>query len=336
MRLLRLPVLIFCLSTGLLAQAPVTSPDASALVKDMVRFHVSPSQTVIAYWYPFEMIAAATKLQNPSATDEMMESMAGFMRDYAVFMVQASHKDGEGRETYLSEAEIGAIASVTDNNGHELRRVTDPPPYLATALALSKARFKTQPHSEHLELVVFDNKDAEGAFILHPLRRGGFTLHLRSESGMKAMSLDWETPLPSVAGVVSCARCGAALSPGWNFCPICGLAVPKQPESKDTTPRPAPSAPIRVSGDIVPPTKVKTVNPVYPAGAVSGKVQGQVWIEATIGPDGKVQAAKVLRSIPQLDQAALDAVRQWEFTPTLLNGVAVPVIMTVTVSFSLK
>jgi periplasmic protein TonB len=48
------------------------------------------------------------------------------------------------------------------------------------------------------------------------------------------------------------------------------------------------------------------------------------------------QNARVLRSIPLLDQAALDAVKQWEYTPTLLNGVPVPVIMTVTVNFTLQ
>ena len=48
-----------------------------------------------------------------------------------------------------------------------------------------------------------------------------------------------------------------------------------------------------------------------------------------------MQNARVLRSIPLLDQAALDAVRQWEFAPTRLNGAAVPVIMTVTIQFSL-
>jgi TonB family protein len=56
----------------------------------------------------------------------------------------------------------------------------------------------------------------------------------------------------------------------------------------------------------------------------------------TIGPNGTVTDAKVLRSIPLLDAAALDAVKQWQFTPTLLNGVPVPVIMTVTVNFTLQ
>ena len=93
---------------------------------------------------------------------------------------------------------------------------------------------------------------------------------------------------------------------------------------------------MRVGGKIKPPTKTKDVTPVYPAAAKSAGVAGVVIIEATIGADGKVINTKVLRSVPMLDQAALDAVRQWEYSPTLLNGVPVPVVMTVTVNFKLK
>src|SRR5262249_30640810 len=74
----------------------------------------------------------------------------------------------------------------------------------------------------------------------------------------------------------------------------------------------------------------------YPPIAQSARVQGVVIIEAVIGPNGMIQEAKVLRSIPLLDQAALDAVKQWQYTPTLLNGQPVPVIMTVTVNFTLQ
>jgi protein TonB len=101
-------------------------------------------------------------------------------------------------------------------------------------------------------------------------------------------------------------------------------------------PPPPPAAPIRVGGNIKTPSKVKDVKPVYPPIAQSARVQGVVIIEATIGPDGRVKDAKVLRSIPLLDQAALDAVKQWVYSPTLLNGVPVPVIMTVTVNFTLQ
>ena len=90
-----------------------------------------------------------------------------------------------------------------------------------------------------------------------------------------------------------------------------------------------------MGGNIKPPTQTKRVNPVYPSIAQTARIQGVVIIEATIGTTGTVQDVRVLRSIPLLDQAAVDAVRQWEYSPTLLNGVPVPVIMTVTVQFTL-
>jgi TonB family protein len=93
-------------------------------------------------------------------------------------------------------------------------------------------------------------------------------------------------------------------------------------------------APLRIGGNVRPPTKVKDVTPVYPAIAKSANVSGEVAIEATIGTDGKVSDAKVVRSIPLLDQAALDAVRQWEYMPTLLNGVPVPVTTMVRINFA--
>jgi periplasmic protein TonB len=116
---------------------------------------------------------------------------------------------------------------------------------------------------------------------------------------------------------------------------VIGGVVGGLPEAPPPPP-PPPSAPVRVGGNIRPPTKTKDVRPVYPPIAQSARVQGVVIIEATIGADGKVKDAKVLRSIPLLDQAAVDAVKQWVFTPTLLNGVPVPVIMTVTVNFTLQ
>lgn len=101
-------------------------------------------------------------------------------------------------------------------------------------------------------------------------------------------------------------------------------------------PPPPPQAPVRVGGNIKPPTKIKDVLPIYPPIAQSARVSGVVIIEATIGVDGSVTDARVIRPVALLDQAALDAVRQWKFSPTTLNGVAVPVIMTVTVNFTLR
>jgi len=101
-------------------------------------------------------------------------------------------------------------------------------------------------------------------------------------------------------------------------------------------PPPPPPAPVRVGGNIQAPKKIKDVPPTYPPIAQSARVQGVVILEATIGPDGHVQDVKVLRSIPLLDASAIDAVKQWTYSPTLLNNVPVPVIMTVTVNFTLR
>ena len=98
---------------------------------------------------------------------------------------------------------------------------------------------------------------------------------------------------------------------------------------------PLPAGTVRVGGNIKAPVQVSKVAPVYPAIAQSARVQGIVILEALIGVDGRVNDARVLRSVPLLDQAALDSVKQWQYAPTLLNGVPVPVAMTVTVSFTL-
>jgi protein TonB len=104
-----------------------------------------------------------------------------------------------------------------------------------------------------------------------------------------------------------------------------------------SVPAPPPvTQPMPVGGKIRPPAKVRHVPPIYPAIAQQARVEGIVIIEAVIGVDGRVKQARVLRSKPLLDEATLAAVRQWEFSPTTLNGVAVPVIMTVTVNFTLR
>jgi protein TonB len=87
---------------------------------------------------------------------------------------------------------------------------------------------------------------------------------------------------------------------------------------------------------MITPAKVVDVAPIYPAIARTARVQGVVILEAVLDAQGRVASVHVLRSIPLLDQAAVDAVQQWRFTPARLNGEAVPVVMTVTVNFTLR
>jgi periplasmic protein TonB len=83
------------------------------------------------------------------------------------------------------------------------------------------------------------------------------------------------------------------------------------------------------------PTRIEYVRPDYPQNARATKVQGVVVLEAQIEVDGRVCSARVLRSIPLLDQSAVDAVLRWRFTPAKVNDVAVPIMMTLTVNFTL-
>jgi protein TonB len=101
-------------------------------------------------------------------------------------------------------------------------------------------------------------------------------------------------------------------------------------------PRPEPKRILRAGGDVQPPKKIRDVQPIYPRTALVARVEGSVILEATIGPAGTVDGLRVVKSVPLLDAAALEAVRQWRFTPTLLNGVPVPVLMTVTLHFKLQ
>ena len=98
---------------------------------------------------------------------------------------------------------------------------------------------------------------------------------------------------------------------------------------------PPPVQPVRVGGKIMEPRKLKDVAPEYPELARHAHVTGMVIVEAVIGADGRVDNIQVLRSIPMLDEAAVAAVKQWVYAPTLLDGVPVPVIMTITLRFSL-
>jgi TonB family protein len=91
--------------------------------------------------------------------------------------------------------------------------------------------------------------------------------------------------------------------------------------------------PIRVVGNVLESKLVHQVDPVYPDAAKTARISGVVMLQVTVGVEGNVLEAKVLRGHPLLTQAALEAVRQWRYSPTVLNGEPVPVTATVSVRF---
>jgi TonB family protein len=106
-------------------------------------------------------------------------------------------------------------------------------------------------------------------------------------------------------------------------------------------PAPPPPAPgqaasrIRVGGNVLAANLVSKVDPVYPPMAKQARIQGVVVLEAQISKEGKVENLQVVSGHPLLIQAAIDAVKQWEYTPVQLNGEAMDVVSTITVNFAL-
>jgi protein TonB len=116
-----------------------------------------------------------------------------------------------------------------------------------------------------------------------------------------------------------------------------GIDLPGQGLRIEPPPPPpqAPRAPIRLHSGMQAPRKLVHVSPRYPPVAQAAHVEGLVVLDAVIDTAGRVTDVRVTHSIRLLDEAAIDAVRQWRFTPTLLNGEPVSILLTVSVRFTL-
>jgi len=115
---------------------------------------------------------------------------------------------------------------------------------------------------------------------------------------------------------------------------ISELPPPRPPPPPSPSP-PVARDPVRIGGELKAPALIERVEPEYPPFAVRAQVQGVVILEAVVDGRGRVEEVRVLRSIPLLDKAAIAAVRQWRYSPLLLNGTPERFVLTVTVSFSL-
>jgi protein TonB len=150
-----------------------------------------------------------------------------------------------------------------------------------------------------------------------------------------AIEPERETPADPPGPVSPDAPIDGAIGPVGSGVPAgvgAGIAVAPPPPP----PPVQPPAPIRPGGIIREPKKTFDVAPVYPVIAVRARVEGKVIVEAVINERGGVERVKVLGSVPLLDAAAVEAVKQWRYTPTLLNGTPVPVLLTITINFTLR
>ena len=115
-----------------------------------------------------------------------------------------------------------------------------------------------------------------------------------------------------------------------------GLLGSVAPVAPPPPPKPVKREPIRVGGNVQESKLIRRVDPVYPELAKRARVEGRVILIVTVDEEGRVADIKLSQGHPLLNEAAISAVKQWRYSPTLLNGEPVPVTATVTVFFNLK
>jgi len=130
----------------------------------------------------------------------------------------------------------------------------------------------------------------------------------------------------SIGGVL-----GALLASNSIAAPPPAIAPPPPPPPPPKAA--APVEPVRVGGMVKEPRPIKVVPPVYPPLASKARISGTVLLEATLTAQGKVEEIKVISGHPLLVEAAIKCLKQWEYEPTYLDGVAVPVVLTARVHF---
>jgi protein TonB len=114
------------------------------------------------------------------------------------------------------------------------------------------------------------------------------------------------------------------------------IALVDIPVATDNTPA-TPTSSTIAADSVTVPVRVRTIEPDYPASARAAQLEGDVLLQAVVGPDGKVRDVTVLRSVhPLVDEAARKAVQQYEYTPGLRNGIPEAATIRLTVSFRLR
>jgi protein TonB len=141
----------------------------------------------------------------------------------------------------------------------------------------------------------------------------------------------FQSTFNGVPGGIYDGQSGALLDPVIRN--ILGNAMPQPPPPQRT--KPAQPLRIRVGGIVISAKLIYQPKPEYPELARLARTEGAVEIEAVIGKDGTIEELKALRGHPLLVKAALEAVRQWRYQPTLLNGEPVEVLTEITVNFKL-
>jgi TonB family protein len=192
-----------------------------------------------------------------------------------------------------------------------------------------------------VELTFNANGDITDSRVLsgpEELRRAGLQSALQGTyniNTVRTLQVVVDFKLPARGTITGVARGGRFTITGPNGTSTVTVPLPPPP------PPPPPPAPgqtstrVRVGANVLAANLVSKVDPVYPALAKQARIQGVVVVEAQISKGGNVENLQVISGHPLLVQAAIEAVKQWEYSPVLLNGEAMDVVSTININFAL-
>ena len=144
-------------------------------------------------------------------------------------------------------------------------------------------------------------------------------------------TIEPEGPERAPAPPIGVPASSSGVPDGMGILPQAGASIVMPPPEP-----PRPAGPVRVAQLPVAPRKIADARPLYPEIARAARREGTVVLEAVLDTAGRVTQLRVIQSVPLLDQAALDAVRQWRYTPSVYGGQPVSVLMTITIRFQLQ
>lgn len=263
---------------------------------------------------------------------------------------------------YLGGVPVATLAQ--SRTAVEVRNTTGPLEQQATPLTSGSAAGKALPRPKSAEPAVYPwelrRVGAKAALIVQVTVDGsGRVAEIRRVQGpllQPANGSPDDVAAQRVAADAVLRSVAAALN-GWRFEErasgpitfqlsfgfVAGQASHSLTDPSEVLPAQVAAAPWAAAEDamptgaaLTPPKKTKYVKPVYPKAALDARVQGEVLLEIVIGTDGRVVDARILKSVPQLDQAAIEATLAARYEPVRINGLPVRVISVVTHKFSFR
>jgi protein TonB len=179
--------------------------------------------------------------------------------------------------------------------------------------------------------------EAVAAPRMRPLQLADYRLYEPVNIPARAVMIE-DPPLPEGANVFASAGSGKDVADL-----MAGILTPpaQAPAAAPVVHAPPPAAPaapprVRVGTGVKAAEVIERIAPVYPALARQSRISGVVELEGVVGIDGHIRELRVISGHPLLVRAALDAVAQWRFRPTLLNGEPVEIVQPVIVRFNLQ